>query len=133
LAARGDTSWVELPIGKGPELEGTCGASGRGGARGGGVLTGQGPEESSIGACITEEEDDGAGVVVAVLYDGRWLGDMLGSKVLCGRTGTSTSVLEVGQRRAHRRSGSACGEAEAVRSRGGAKRGATRRKWAWLR
>jgi hypothetical protein len=86
-------------------------------------LTGRGPEESGTDACTAEEEDDITKVVVAVLYGGRWLGVMLGSKASRGRTGTSTSVLEVGQRRARRCSGDACGEVEAVPSeeRGGEK------------
>jgi hypothetical protein len=86
-------------------------------------LTGRGPEESGTHDCAGEEEDDSAEVVVAVLYGGRWLGVVLGSKVSRGCTGTSTSVLEPGQRRARRRNNGACEEAEAVPSeeRGGEK------------
>jgi hypothetical protein len=83
----------------------------------------RGLEESGTDACTAEEEDDSTKVVVAILYGGRWLGVVLRSKASRGRTGTSAPVLEAGQHRAHRRSGGACGEAEAVPSeeRGGEK------------
>jgi hypothetical protein len=60
---------------------------------------------------------------VVVLYGGRRLGVVLGSKASRGHTGTSTSVLEAGQCRARRCSDGTCGEAEAVPSeeRGGGK------------
>jgi hypothetical protein len=66
-------------------------------------------------------EKPGTGFIAAILYSGRQLSDVLGSKAPCGRTGTSTSVLEAGQCRARWRSGGACGEAEVVVSedRGG--------------
>jgi hypothetical protein len=80
-------------------------------------LTRWGPEESDTGAWATEEEDDGAGVIAAVLYDGRRLDDVLRSKASRGRTGTSMSMLEAGQRWARRHNGGTCGEA--IGSRGG--------------
>jgi hypothetical protein len=126
-AARYRTSWVELPVCKGPKgwsqgqsWKGRRGAPGRGGARGGGVLTGRGPEESGTGACVTEEEDGGARVVVAILYGGRWLGDVHQSKALCERMGMPASVLEAGQHHARRCSSGVCGEAVVVMSRGSA-------------
>jgi hypothetical protein len=87
-------------------------------------LTGQGPEESGTDACAVEEEDGSTEVIVAVLSGGRRLGVVLRSKASRGRTGTSVSMLEAGQRRAHRRSSGPCGEAEAVLSeeRGGENR-----------
>jgi hypothetical protein len=62
-----------------------------------------------------QEEDDGVGVIAAVLYNS------VGPKASCGRMGTLASVLEAGQHRAHRCSGGVCGEAKAVPSeeRGG--------------
>jgi hypothetical protein len=77
-------------------------------------LTGRGPEEFGTDACTAEEEDNNTEVIVAVLYGGQWLGVVIGSKASRGRTETSTSVLEAGQRRAHWRSGGVCGEAEVV-------------------
>jgi hypothetical protein len=79
-------------------------------------LTGRGPEESGTDACAMEEEDDSAEIVVAILYGGRLLDVVLGSKASRGRTGTSALVLEAGQRRAHRYNSDKCGEAEAVPS-----------------
>jgi hypothetical protein len=80
-------------------------------------MTGQRLEEPSTDACTVEEEDGGARVIVVVLYSGRWLDDVLGSKATRGHTGTPASVLEVRQCWAHRCSSGVCGEAEAVPSK----------------
>jgi hypothetical protein len=56
-------------------------------------MTGQRLEEPSTDTCTVEEEDGGARVIVVVLYSGRWLDDVLGSKATRGHTGTPASVL----------------------------------------
>jgi hypothetical protein len=66
---------------------------------------------------VQVEEEDNIGFVAAILYNGRRLGDVLGSKASCGRLGTSVSVLEVRQHQACRCSGGVCGEAKAVPSK----------------
>jgi hypothetical protein len=87
------------------------------GPQGGVAFTRRGLEELGTGACAVEEEDDGAGVVAVIPYSRRRrLGNVIGSKASRGRTGTMASVLEAEERRACRRSGGACGEAEAVPS-----------------
>jgi hypothetical protein len=66
-------------------------------------------------------EKPGTGFIAAILYSGRQLSDVLGSKAARGCTRTSTLVLEAGQCQASWHSGGACGEAEVVVSedRGG--------------